>query len=443
MVTIIEPLVGCVVIAAACVAVSRSQVVGLVLALSLFIPTSAFRNQLNLSANAGTFHIFAADISCAVLMIVGCSRALARRPQGVAATCLLILVGLFALHVVRGVSAYGLQTATNSSRTWFYLLGPAAYALTVPVPWSRRALQWIVVAAMTVAAGAFVYVVIYGVQNSSQEVLINGQPTSSRGVVAAGALLILEGAVMTLALRWPTPVVSRWLALLAVIALLLVDQRTVWIAGLACLGYAFISWSRSNVREVPSAVFGATGVALITIPPIAWLLAGSATIRVSVDEAVAKRSTFSWRVDSWRELIGMHHSVTELIVGEPAGLSWARELFGVVLTDASAHSSYVEALLRFGVLGLASFLVLMVALWRSRENIAGVLDIDGTAVGALLIAQVLFSVTYVLGTVDGLLIGMLAASAAVAEERVRATSVQPVLPSRGLLGEMASGGGVA
>jgi O-antigen ligase len=213
-----------------------------------------------------------------------------------------------------------------------------------------------------------------------------------------------------LALRWPSATASVYLAAIAGVALIVAQQRTVWVAAIAVGLIGFAAWSKRRLREAESVVFGATGLVILAIPAAVWLLSRSSTIRLSVAETTQSQSTLQWRITSWRELIASHHSTANLVIGEPAGTSWSRAVFGGATTDVSAHSSFVEALLRFGIPGLVLFVCLMYVLFRKRRRIAHVTALTPNVVGLLLITQLLFAMTYTLSAVQGLMIGIFVSS---------------------------------
>ena len=125
------------------------------------------------------------------------------------------MVLLWLLHVARGVSDFGLQTAIVGGRPWLYFLAPMAFAATVPTGWNTRIWKLFAVAGMAVAAISIPYLLVDGIQPASHLILRDGQLISGRPITAQGALLVLEAAIILLALRWPSPRVSVVLAALA------------------------------------------------------------------------------------------------------------------------------------------------------------------------------------------------------------------------------------
>ncbi len=393
------------VLALVALGIVRSQHFALGLLLALFIPSYAMRDQVDLSTNVGSVHVMALDVLCALLLVLGLFRAVTARRHTVLGATAFFFVLLLALHFGRGAAIYGLQAATNASRSWFYPLSCLIFAATVPTPWDRRAWRLIALAGLALSAIALPYLFSEGFHSSGQQVLVNGEFVNSRPVVAAGALLILQAVIVFVAMKWPSVRGALYATAFAGAALLLLQHRTVWAAAIAAGLIGFLGWARQRGREEQSFVVGATALVALAFAGAVWALAQSSTLRVSVGETTQKRSTFQWRLDSWGDLISNHHSATDVVIGEPAGTSWARQIFGET-TDVSAHSSFVESFLRFGVGGIALLVLLVFFIFRSRLRIARLTGLTPIAVTLLLLTQVLFAITYTLSAVDGMILGI-------------------------------------
>ena len=385
-------------------AVVRSQLFALGLLLVLFIPTYAIRDQVDLSATLGGFRITALDTLCGFLLMLGFFRAVTGGRKTGLDLVVVVFASLLALHIVRGTIAFGLQPAINSSRPWLYLVSCLIYAATVPRPWDVRAWRLIIVAGLTLAAIGLFYLASEGFHSTTRRILVGGEFVDSRPVVAGGALLILQAVILVVALRWPSGSGTFVAAGFAVSALVLLQHRTVWVCALVVAVVGFVTWARRQ-PQTQMVVIGATGLVLLAVPATIWALAQSATLRVSAAETTQKQSTFQWRIDSWTELVSKHHSASEILIGEPAGTSWSRVVFGES-TDVAAHSSFVEAFLRFGVAGTAGLIVLLLALYWRRADVGRHTGLTPNAVTLLLLSQCLFAVTYTLAAVEGVIIGI-------------------------------------
>lgn len=149
-------------------------------------------------------------------------------------------------------------------------------------------------------------------------------------------------------------------ALLAILVLL--QHRTVWVCAVVAvllLGAVDRGIRAATLqRGAPTLVAVLAGVALLA----AWggLDEPITALGGSVQEALAqRRSTFTWRLQSWSELVGSwrHGGPLVWLFGQPYGAGWHRYLLDLrASTDYSPHSFYVHTLLRGGLVGVALWL---------------------------------------------------------------------------------------
>jgi hypothetical protein len=397
----------------------RSQVFAAVLLLLLFSLTDAIRDQVGLSTTLGGFRVSAIDLLSAVFIVVGAHRAFTIGLRLDLLGAVIALVLLLTFHFARGVADFGLQEAANSTRPWLYFLAALLFAATVPVPWGARAWHLVAITGLALVLVSIPYLLTEGIRSSSRLIVRNGQLVTDRPISAAGALVILEAAVLFLALRWPSPRASGYCAAIAVGGVLVLEHRTVWAAGLAIGLVGFATWSRTRPREDASLVFGATGLVLLAAPLAVWGILANGSFRASLQEVTANNSTFAWRTQSWQELVSSHHSPLDVLSGGPAGASWARTVFGATQTVAP-HDAFVEAFLRFGAPGVALFCGLLLTLWIKRRAVSSRDGLSANAVGLIVIAVALFSITYSPGPVQGLILGILVSSLSLRGAEARA-----------------------
>ena len=372
--------------------------------LVLFTATQGIRDQASLSGFVGGFHVYAWDVFCCVLLLVAGFRSIVASSRNALLAVTWVMVLLWLIHVARGVSDFGLQTAIVGGRPWLYFLAPMAFAATVPTGWDKRIWKLFAVAGLAVAGISIPYLLVDGIQPASHLILRNGQLISSRPITAQGALLVLEAAIILLALRWPSPRGSVAFAAFAFADIVATQQRTVWAATLAVAIVGFFGWSRRHTLQNQRIVFATTGMLLIAIPIGVFAFLSTSTFRTSLEETTAQKSTFTWRTQSWQDLVSTHHSPLDLITGGPAGADWARVINQHVATQAP-HDAFVEAFLRFGVPGVGLFCFVLVLLWSRRRDVGMVGALPASAVGLILVAQAIFSVSYMLGPNQGLILG--------------------------------------
>jgi len=357
----------------------------------------------------GNLKIHALDVLSVAFLLIGVHRALTLGVRTLARGLGLALVLLFAVNFSRGVLDFGLQTGANNSRASLYFLAPLVYASTIPHGWDARVWRLIAGTGCVLVAIAFFYFATDGLRSVTQHALRNGIPVDSRPVVAAGALVILESAVLLIALRWPSPRVSVWLVAVAVAGCVALQQRTVWVAGLAVGLIGFARWSNHRIRDAESLVLGATGLLFLIVPLALWGFFQSSVLSTSARETTQANSTLQWRLTGWRELIASHHSLSDSVFGMPAGASWERSINSVSI-GVSPHDLYVEQFLRSGLPGVVVLVALGLVLWSRRGEFASRAGLTPTCVGLLLLAQFVFTITYSLDAVQGLIIGIFIAS---------------------------------
>ncbi len=384
----------------------RSQVFAAYALLTTFVLSDGIRDNFILSVTVSDFRVSALDALCVILLGVGVYRALTMGVRNFARGLSLALLVLVVFHIVRGVLDFGLQEAINASRTWIWFMAPLVFAATAPKPWDRRVWQLIVSTGIVLALVSIPYFLIGGLHAPSEYVYRYGELTSTRPIVAAGALVVLQAAILIPALGWRSREMSMALAGVMIAVVVLIQHRTIWVAGLAAVAIGFVSWSRRRVRDAESLVFGATGLLFLALPVLVYAFLRTDALVKSAVETTSNRSTFAWRTTSWQELIAKNNSLSELVTGGPSGESWARQIQGITAIQ-SPHNVYVEMFLRFGLPGLVIFFALLVVVWKGRVGIARHVGLTSSAIVLLLTSQVLYGGAYQLDEVQGLIFGIL------------------------------------
>lgn len=318
---------------------------------------------------------------------------------------IVLLLMLLVIHVARGVSTFGFQVAVNGARSWIWFVSALMFGATVM--WSPSLERAVVWSSLLLSAFAFWGLAHSGLHSTTQLVVVNGEAVDPRPVTAAGALVILQGLIIfTHGSRIPV-LRTPWVALIPAAAAILLEHRTIWVAGFFAGIVIHRAWSRRTLRRDPRRAYFVTGILILVLPLVLAGVAGSASLAGSISETTAQHSTFQWRVASWSSLIREHHSPEDLVFGLPAGSSWERPLFGGQAL-ASPHSYYVEALMRFGAPGLLLFLTLfMLSIRRAQRYRGG--DQMRVIFITVLLTQVVFAFTNQLSIVQGLALGALLA----------------------------------
>ena len=300
---------------------------------------------------------------------------------------------VFTVNLALGVATFGLQHAVNESREWLYLLTTTAFVVAAG-PWTSRFWRPWYALAFGAMGLAWLGVAKHGVHSATSQIVINGQLVDGRPLNSAGAAALAFALIVLLGSR--TISVRRKIVFgtAAICTLIVVEQRTVW----AVLAVAFLIWAAASLRRHGTARhrrLAATGVAVLSTVAVA-LAAGVATGNVfdqSLAETTSKHSTFQWRVIGWTDLLHADHSVAGLVLGFRFGTGYRRIIDGQVIL-ANPHSFYVGTVLRLGLIGLVALAFLYWNVWKYRHQAAAALGISPLTVALLLIALVVFSLTY-------------------------------------------------
>jgi hypothetical protein len=342
---------------------------------------------------AGTTHIYPAD-AVAVVLLIATAIFLIRQPPPARIMFPLGVAGVvFTVNLALGVATFGLHHAVNESREWLYLLIATAFVVAAG-PWTSRFWRPWFALAFGAMGLAWLGVARHGVHSATSQIVVNGQLVDGRALNSDGAAALAFALIILLGSR--TISVRRKIVFgtAAICTLIVVQQRTVW----AVLTVAFLVWAAASLRRHGTARhrrLAATGVAVLSTMAVA-LVTGVATGNVfdrSLAETTAKHSTFTWRVIGWTDLLRSDHSAAGLLLGFRFGTGFRRIIDGQVIL-ANPHNFYVSTVLRLGLIGLVALAFLYWNVWKYRHQAAAALGISSLTVALLLIALVVFSLTY-------------------------------------------------
>ena len=217
----------------------------------------------------------------------------------------------------------------------------------------------------------------------------------------------------------------------------MLQHRTVWVCGVVAVAVLCLL-----DREVRRAVLG-RGLLTVTLATIAAaLLAALGTLDEplgalgqSIDEAFSGRgSTWSWRWQSWQELIGTWKSggPRTWLLGQVYGSGWRRYIVDLQnVSNYSPHSFYVHTLLRGGLVGLLTLAVVYggtvlraAARLASQEAARPMAMFAFGAMTVIAMYSLTYNPDYTGGVVVGLVLSLLYPRAAPAQE-TRVGSMRP------------------
>lgn len=403
------------------------------LVVGLWIVSFALRDTIDLSVTASGVKILALDVLSSVMVVIGVGRASFHGVRGIGPGLAFILLLLLFIHVIRGIADVGVQAAVNDARGWFYFTAAMVYTATVPGGWGSHVWKVLGGAGVLLALIAVSYMLVDGFGSASEQFYRNGELVSVRPLHAAGGLLILQAAILAPALRWPSRKAAAWMMIGAGAVTLLLMHRTLWVAGLAVGIVGFLWWSVGRGRKAPSTVLAATGLLMLLLPLAVWGFARTDPLVESATEPTISESTIAWRTTRWQELISSKTSASQLAVGESA-VRWNTGEGGRALI-AQAHNGFVESYARFGLPGVLVYCWLGLLLWFQRARIATTTGVTTSAVGLLIITLFVFSLTYRLDAVQGLIVGILVSGLVATPARAAVAPRGPMpAPKYGLAG---------
>jgi hypothetical protein len=381
-------------LAVAVVAVVLKPALGLWAVAILFLTGFASPVPLDTSlVKAGATHIYPAD-AVAVVLLTATAIYLIRQPPPARIMFPLAVAGVvFTVNLALGVTTFGLQHAVNESREWLYLLTTTAFVVAAG-SWTPRFWRPWYALALGMIGLAWLGIARYGVHSTTSQIVVNGQLVDGRPLNSDGAAALAFALIALLGSRTISPRRKIVFGTAAICTLIVVQQRTVW----AVLSVAFLVWAAASLRRHGTARhrrLAATGVVVLSTLAVA-LVAGVASGNVfdqSLAETTGKHSTFQWRVIGWTDLLHSDHSVAGLVLGFRFGTGYRRIIDGQVIL-ASPHSFYVATLLRLGLIGVVALAFLYWNVWKYRHQAAAALGISPLTVALLLIALVVFSLTY-------------------------------------------------
>lgn len=368
------------------------------------------RTPLAPSLAIGGLQVTALDVLAVVILVSGLVRATTGAAAGRRLWPLWLLVGILVLNAARGISHSGLQHPVDEVRSWLFLLAALVYGATSTVTdplWWRRVLA--------LYCGGLAVVTVVGLSGTglgaaTTRVQLDGKLVDPRPLTSFGALILADVLLILFAARLRRR--NRSLAAMAVLAALLVllQQRTVWIAGAISLSYVALAALRAGGRARLAAVIGAASVALVAATAFLTGTVQRSVIAASAENITQSDNTLAWRLEGWKQLLRTNLGLVQSVVGQPFGSGYRRTVAGTVVT-VSPHSHYVEMFLRFGLIGSVAFVALAVIAWRGTSAAALRFGVEVTALRAILLALMVAGLTYRWDITQGLMLGTIIGSA--------------------------------
>jgi O-antigen ligase len=273
---------------------------------------------------------------------------------------LMIFVGMVALSIVLYTPVYGQSAVGEARKFYFFFLFPLLAMVTIKETGDLRRLLLVVVAtALVISVVAFTRAAMAG----SIVRVLDAEMTLILGLTAFGLLLLRINRV-----RLINPPVDT--ALLCVFSFVVVasSQRSVMLG--VGVGSILLLWLYRHravfmfkaSMAIASIVVGIT-VAVIVFPEAGSKLTGklAGLLNPSSDK------TASWRIKGWQAHLETVFEGNPL-VGEGLGsyYSWGSGRSEVI---NSPHNAYIQLMLKFGLLGLLIYGLLLVEFFRKTLSV--------------------------------------------------------------------------
>lgn len=343
-------------------------VIGLVAIVSLL--TGVIPNP-----RVGGFNIIWSDMVFSLIVGAAIARMLRLRSTTLA-TRVLGFVGVFVLlSALRGIPAFGPNDALRESRNFFSYFGGALYFTTFRLSPEHReelAKVWLWGAAALSAVVLFRWAALVGGLPQTGIFARAQEPGSVRVIDGRNGLILAQVFVM-LVMAWSRgqlTMTEKRLAILLGVLVLGLQHRTVW---LALLG-AIIVVALRDPRIGRPIVAGLSVLAVSGAFVIVQISSEEVVVSDDPETAFLPRNpadsgTFEWRAEGWHYLLFANGvpPAEELLLGQPFGAGYPRELENGNVVDTVPHNFYIETYLRAGLLGLIGLLMLF---WNSTGRLA-------------------------------------------------------------------------
>jgi O-Antigen ligase len=360
----------------------------------------------------GEVQVYVTDVVASLVVGAGVLRLLRQRRFDRYQRWLLLLSVLLLVSFIRGVAAFGMQQSVNELRHYLFFAGVAIYFATFPPSawlYDRIGRIWLAVSIpMMVLVGLRWLAAFAGIDL--------GVPAEKFG--ADAAIRVIDGPFtffLAHAFVLTIPALlrgeqERWIRRISVpllLFVLLLNRRTVWLALVIGIAVLVLRDRRLGRRVLLLVTLGA----LMTAVAFVWL----GGLQEGSDPAVRSGSgNLTWRIEGWETLVdAWSHNSTDWAIGQPVGSGFTREVEGSEVT-AHPHNFYIEIMIRTGLVGLLALIALTAgllrALWHTPTRDAGLLGPG--VLPALLAMQLVWCLTWIPGTEQGIVTGVAIAMAA-------------------------------
>ena len=390
---------------------------------------AVFGNRMPALVLPGGVQVYVTDVVSGLLLAAAMLRLLRRHNFDRYHRWLLLLGVLLLVSLVRGVAAFGMQPSIADFRQYLFFGGVALYFSSFPVSvrlYDRIGRIWLVMTIPMMLLVCLRWLAVFAGIDLGVPASKYGADAAIRVIDGPFTFFLAHAFVLTIpAWTWMRRERDRWIRWVSVLLLLfclVLNRRTVWLAIVVGVAVLMLRDRRLGRRALVLVAFGG----VMTAVAFVWL----GGLQEGSEPVVRSGSgNLSWRVQSWEQLVtAWSHNSTDWVIGQPVGSGFTREIEGTE-TNVHPHNFYIEVLIRTGVAGLVALIALTVgllrALWSAPARDAGLLGPG--MLPALLAMQIIWYLTWVPGTEQGLVTGLAIAVAAALPSR-RAQRAWPRSP---------------
>jgi len=328
-------------------------------------------------------NVYPLDILSLIFMLVGLIGAIKSPRWDVCTLCIAILTTTTILGVLVWIQAYGMRTGVNHWRLELYSLSVYWWANSRQFQVEHLRKPFITMASVAVACEIYFGLrygfnsAIDGYYDAELHQSMDGRPLDS-----PSTFIILCGLIILITTRRGSSRTQALLTGLFLCALLLAQQRTVWLSTCAAAVYGlFVVIPKLKLT-------GRVTLPLITIAAlVAPFLYFGYYSSSSLVTSSTNTHTLDARIGFWTDRLAFSLTPDQWLFGEilgptPVSLAPGWEF------SIQAHNMYVQTLNQNGLIGL--MLLIVAVIYRLRSSILAV----NHAVSLLIIAIIAFGIAY-------------------------------------------------
>jgi hypothetical protein len=357
-------------------------------------------------AQLGRFNINLLDVLSALMVATAFIRLFLSRskPRHNYIYLMLALGSLLAVSLIRGISLFGLEAATNNFRNYLFFFSSAF--ITISLQYKEKLLLrfifwWGIIAWVLFGLALWRWgMVALGLSQNPGWIAPGGLMT--RVLNATQTFYLLQTLVLSWVFRKQKGILpfQRLMPYAMIPAIILLQQRTVWVIFLFLLLCIFLL-----IRQIRP-VFLFTILAIILLGIMVLLVIWGNPLLDSLAGSALNMRNFEWRLAGWQALLSpdRYQNDIDYAIGQPFGTGYERYLFGssyaVLFTP---HNFYVQTFLNIGGFGL--FILLLTYFGTLKSLLINRQDRLKLVFVLILISQLLFFMTYAPSYEQGIMLG--------------------------------------